>query len=87
MFDFHPEGDVPFLVGPNVTPVSLNPVSGLTTTSTPRIQPLDRSGTLANDGLSIDQSGTIHDHAQIWRETCKESGLPKLSELLSLSMI
>jgi len=39
---------------------------------TPQIQPLDQSGMRRNDGLSIDQSGTIHVYDQNWRETCKK---------------
>jgi hypothetical protein len=67
------------------SPFTLNPVSGLTTPCTPRIQSHDPSETWANDGLSIDQSGTIHDHVQNWRETRKKTQ-PIKYQLISLSL-
>jgi len=50
----------------------LEQVSGLTNPRTPRIQPLDQSGMWANDGLSIDQSGTMLIYEDKWRETSKK---------------
>ena len=58
----------------------LNPVSGLTTPCSPRIQPVDQSGTKGDDAMSIDQSGTVHNYFQNWREKSKRCGQSNLCQ-------
>jgi hypothetical protein len=45
---------------------------------------LDQLGTRENDGLSVDQSGTMDHYEQNWRETCKENQANQISVDLAL---